>query len=194
MPVFLLTLPAQSSQACARTSLFHGGSTDREGQTVRVRVISGISYTAGESARELGRLHSSERAGNFSESSDPVIDPETGLQFPGNIILLTVSTSPCRTGTTHMFPCPTTLMPGTITYLEGAPRRVNQYLARVDWQISSKQTSWGDGFMTNPISRFHFRPVFPTTRLSHLEYRPRLAASPTPISITPPCLTRPTSV
>jgi hypothetical protein len=96
-----------------------------------------------------------ERQGNFSESEDPIIDPDTGEPFEGNIIpeesiYRGPNGSPIEWLNKYA-PLPTYAAPGETvkrytTLKEGSPRSVNQVLVRMDWQISSKQTLMGRWF------------------------------------------------
>ncbi|MBZ5542331.1 MAG: TonB-dependent receptor [Acidobacteriia bacterium] len=87
-----------------------------------------------------------ERAGNFSESGVTIIDPQTGEPFPDNIIPEERLSSISTNWYNQYVPLPNNPDGRTITYLEGAPKRVDQLLFKVDWQISAKQTLSGRWF------------------------------------------------
>ncbi len=87
-----------------------------------------------------------ERQGNFSQSDVTITDPETGLPFTDNII----PTERLFAGSVNWYnkyvPLPNNPDGRTITYMQSAPRTVNQGLVKMDWQITSKQTLTGRWF------------------------------------------------
>ncbi|MFB3923263.1 MAG: carboxypeptidase regulatory-like domain-containing protein [Terriglobia bacterium] len=99
-----------------------------------------------------------ERAGNFSESlgteinpdtgflEGAIIDPETGQPFAGNIIPPERVYQPLQDWYNTFVPLPNNPDGRTITFLEGAPRSVDQTLVKMDWQISSKHSLTGRWF------------------------------------------------
>jgi len=102
-----------------------------------------------------------ERTGDFSASGTTIIDPETGQQFPGNIIpedrLSPIST----TWYNKYVPLPNNPDGRSITYMEGNPKRVDQVLLKVDWQISSKQTLSGRWFRDKSSINMPFQASIP---------------------------------
>ena len=85
-----------------------------------------------------------ERAGDFSQTVDgtgraiPIIDPLTGLQFPGNRIPAGRLYGPGQ-AVLNMFPLPNANASATYNYTSQVPSQYprREDIVRVDWQISS---------------------------------------------------------
>jgi hypothetical protein len=109
------------------------------------RIKQESEYTWSQLATQL------ERTGDFSELGEPIIDPETGQPFPGNIIPPDRLYAPSVDWYNKYVPLPTFAAPGETVnryanFKDNAPKTVNQALVRMDWQISPKQTLMGRWF------------------------------------------------
>jgi hypothetical protein len=111
----------------------------------------------------------SELQGNFSDISTPIINPQTGTQFPGNIIPST-DFSPVTQAFMAQFPIPAANGAGGLyTYSPAQKTDLNEYVGRIDAVLSSKDslmfhTFWNKGSeLTNwgvPLSSAWF-PTYP---------------------------------
>src|SRR5262249_53987856 len=98
-----------------------------------------------ESTRERGAptvatfqtLSPAMRNGNFSELSKPILDPSTGLQFPGNLIPADRFSKPAVNFLEKYTPLPN--LPGRLFsgFQNGTFNR-DQYIGRGDHEFSSK--------------------------------------------------------
>ena len=107
-----------------------------QGTILRTAPPTTISFTP--TAAEL--------TGDFSAISTPIIDPTTGEQFPGNQI------SPLRfsMATLNLLKFVPVGAPGAgeVEYSIPSPTNENQYLARVDWNQSQRDSVFGRYYYT----------------------------------------------
>jgi hypothetical protein len=104
-----------------------------------------------------------EDGGDFSADSYKVIDPTTGLQFPGNIIP-TTSQDPVGAKLAALYPAPNVpgAPSGKANFIANDPTttRTNTYVARVDHNFSEKDRIFGR-FLADP-GRVVIASIFPT--------------------------------
>ena len=84
------------------------------------------------------------KQGNFSQISTPIIDPQTGSQFPGNVIPSNRITARSQ-AFLATFPDPQVASVTGNNYFANAPftQNVDQFTARVDYRFNSNQTFFG---------------------------------------------------
>ncbi len=87
-----------------------------------------------------------ELTGNFSAITAPIIDPTTGLRFPGNQI----PTARFSAATLNELKYIPVGAPGTgeVEYSIPSPTNENQYLGRVDWNQSERNRIFGRYYYT----------------------------------------------
>lgn len=87
-----------------------------------------------------------ELGGDFSAISTPIIDPNTGLQFPGNQI----ATGRFSAATLNLLKFIPVGAPGAgkVQYSTPSPTNENQYLGRVDWNQSERDRIFGRYYFT----------------------------------------------
>ena len=129
-----------------------------------------------------------ERTGNFSGSDITITDPETGNPFPDNIIPPERQYTPLVDWYNKYVPLPNNSDGKTITYLEGAPRKVNQGLVRMDWQISPKQTLTGRWFRDRSSVLIPFQAGIPNYTTVDLIVPSQVGGITHTYSITPALL------
>ena len=115
-----------------------------------------------------------EREGDFSSLSTPIINPQTGTQYPGNIIPAG-DFSNVTQGFMQKFPLPTANgANGLYTYAPATSNNLNEYVGRVDAVLSSRDSLmvhtffnvgpqvaiWGGGltsawFPTYPLDQYN---------------------------------------
>lgn len=96
-----------------------------------------------------------QRAGDFSEQSRPLIDPTTGIAFPGNVIPAN-RIDPVGRNLMNVYPQPNRDNPQN-NYLTNASyiQNTDIYTGRVDHRISDKQSifgrfTWQEAFIDDP--------------------------------------------
>jgi Carboxypeptidase regulatory-like domain len=81
------------------------------------------------------------RAGNFSQLSKPIVDPLNGSPFPGNIIPSSRLSTPAVNFLNQFVPLPN--LGNNYVTPQPAPQDSNQYLGRIDHELTSKDRLYG---------------------------------------------------
>ena len=100
-----------------------------------------------------------ERAGNLSNVQTPIIDPDTGQPFMGNIIP-TSRISPAARSLLNLYPLPNVpAVPRTLNFTASPTQstRQNQLIVRIDQSLSSKTTIFGRYVYDNLIDNAPFQ-------------------------------------
>jgi hypothetical protein len=131
-PYFSLTIPAYHRNQ-------FGGTVG--GPIVRNKLHYFLSYqgtqqSGGPGNQTYTTVPIPERTGDFSGVATPIIDPLTGLQFPGNIIPANRITPQATKFFTQYLPAPN-LGPSTYTFPNVGTLQQHQGLAKIDYQLSS---------------------------------------------------------
>jgi outer membrane receptor protein involved in Fe transport len=147
------------------------------GPVVRNKTFFFLSYEGLRSIQDLPStavvLTPQQRQGDFSASSTPIIDPSTGLQFPGNRIPSNRIDPVSQNIINQYMPLPNTS--GAVNYA-GASRgdlTVNQGIARVDQYFSAKDQLFAHyiyayrNFPNTDLNpNFSFTGTYPISNLS----------------------------
>jgi hypothetical protein len=80
-----------------------------------------------------------ERTGNFAADA-PIIDPTTGLQFPGNVIPTNRISTIAQNWYNTYAPLPNNADGRTFTAFQNAPNVVDQFLVKGDWNPTTSQS------------------------------------------------------
>jgi hypothetical protein len=119
-----------------------------------------------------------EITGDYSASTKSIINPATGLQFPGNVIPAS-QISPVTTAFLQRFPLSASNGPnGLLTYSPAVKQNGNEYVGRIDWTIDSKDSVMGHIYFNDaPIRTNWGTPLssqwFPTYPLIQNSYTAR---------------------